>query len=138
MGIFFFSENLYFALIYNDLWESVLFISFVPAYLIICMHVFCLLSSVRIFMIYVCVNLCFCDNKQVYEYHHLKQIFYHQKQIMIFCWFHMFQVCVFFFEFFLFCVSTFLLNKVSLNSLNSVAIFTPFAVLDSLPLSESI
>ena len=27
----------------------------------------------------------------------------------------------------------FLLNKVSLNSLKSVAIFTPFAVLDSLP-----
>ena len=31
------------------------------------------------------------------------------------------------------CLSTFLLNNVSLNSLKSVAIFTPFAVLDYLP-----
>ena len=31
------------------------------------------------------------------------------------------------------CLSIFLLDKVSLNSLNSVAIFTPFAVLVSLP-----
>ena len=31
------------------------------------------------------------------------------------------------------CLIIILLNKVSLNSLNSVAIFTPFAVLDSLP-----
>ena len=34
---------------------------------------------------------------------------------------------------FIFLTSIFLLNSVSLNSLNSVAIFTPFAILDSLP-----
>ena len=47
-------ENLFESLLlYNDLWESIFFLSF-------------------------------CENKQVYESHHLKQIFWHQKQIMIF------------------------------------------------------
>ena len=32
----------------------------------------------------------------------------------------------------------FLMNKVSLNSLNSVAVFVPFTILDFLPSSESI
>ena len=45
-----------------------------------------------------------CKNKQVYEYYHPKQIFYHQITIMIFCWFCMFQFYVFYFKFFLFCV----------------------------------
>ena len=44
------------------------------------------------------------ENKQEYEYHYLKQIFYHQNTLMIFCWFCMFQFYVFWFEFFLFCV----------------------------------
>ena len=65
--------------------------------------------------------------------HYLKHIFYHRNTIMIFCRFRMFQVYVFCVEFFSFCVSLlFWLNKVSLNSLNSVAILTPFAVLDYL------
>ena len=44
------------------------------------------------------------ENKQVYEYHHLKQIFYHQNTIVISCWFLMFQFYDFYFEFFSFCV----------------------------------
>ena len=42
-------------------------------------------------------------------------------------------LCFLFWILLLLCLIIFLLNKVSLNSLNSVAIFTPFAVLDSLP-----
>ena len=42
-------------------------------------------------------------------------------------------LCFFALKSSIFCLTTFLLNKVPLNSLNSVAIFTPFAVLDSLP-----
>ena len=44
------------------------------------------------------------ENKQAYQPHHLKQIFYHQNMIMIFCWFRMFQIYVFNFELFSFCV----------------------------------
>ena len=66
------------------------------------------------------------ENKLVYESHDLKQIFYHQNKIMIFCWFRMFQCYAFYFEF------------LSLNSLNAVAIFTLFALLDCLPSFESI
>ena len=33
--------------------------------------------------------LSFHENKKAYEYHCLKQIFYHQNTIMIFCWFDM-------------------------------------------------
>ena len=40
---------------------------------------------------------------ELYKHHHLKQIFYHQNIIMIFCWFHMFQFHVFSFKFFSFC-----------------------------------
>ena len=80
------------------------------------------------------------ENKLVYESHHFKKkIFYHQNTVMIFCWYHMFQVCVLlFWILFILCLVILLLNKVFLNSLNSVVIFTPFAVLDSLPSSESI
>ena len=46
-------------------------------------------------------------------------------------------LCFFALNSFYFMSDYFLLNKVSLNSLNSVAIFTPLAVLDSLPSSES-
>ena len=35
------------------------------------------------------------ENKLVYEFHHLKQIFYHQNMIMILYWFRMFQVYIF-------------------------------------------
>ena len=52
----------------------------------------------------ICVNLCLYENKHAYESHHLKQIFYHQNMIMIFCWFRMFQSHVFCFGFFSFCV----------------------------------
>ena len=45
----------------------------------------------------ICVNLCLYENKLVYESHHLQQIFYHQKQMTIFCWVRMFKVCVFYF-----------------------------------------
>ena len=75
------------------------------------------------------------ENKQVDEYHCLKQIFYHQNMIMIFCWFRMFSFYVFTLNSSHFMSDYFLLNKVSLNSLNSVAISTPFAVLD---ISQSI
>ena len=69
----------------------------------------------------------------MHESHHLKQIFYHQNIIMIFCWFCMFPFYVFLhWILFSLCPIIFLLNKVCLNSLNSVAIFTPFAVLDYL------
>ena len=50
------------------------------------------------FFIIICVNLFFLslyENKLVYEFYHLKQIFYDQKTIMIFSWFRMFQVYVF-------------------------------------------
>ena len=41
----------------------------------------------------------------------------------------MFLACILF----ILCLIIFLLKRTSLNSLNSVAIFTPLAVLDSLP-----
>ena len=50
------------------------------------------------------------ENKQTYESHHLKQIFYHQNAIMIFCWFRMFLFYIFCLEFFSFCLSIFLLT----------------------------
>ena len=45
-----------------------------------------------------------CENKQAYEQHDLRCVCHHQNMIMIFCWLHMFQFCVFYFEFFSFCV----------------------------------
>ena len=93
-----------------------------PAYReFICKHLFFLWSLVSISSFYgnlfylweslliarisiICVNLCLYENKQTYKYQHLKQIFFHQKQIMMFSWFQMFQVCVFYFELFLFYV----------------------------------
>ena len=74
------------------------------------LYYFYLWSSVRTFFIcenlflfvIICVNLCLYENKQAYECHHLKQIFYHQNTIMIFCWIRYF--VVFYFELFSFCV----------------------------------
>ena len=88
------------------LWSSVRISSFLwESFLIffICENLFLLWESFRITVI--CVNLCLYENKQVCESHHLKQIFYHQNTIIIFCWFRMFQVCVFYFGFFSFYVS---------------------------------
>ena len=101
----------------------------------ICENFFLLWESFGISII--CVNLIFLslyENKLAYECHHLKQIFHHQNTIRIIVDF----ICSKFIFFTLnsshfFSGYFFSLNKVSLNSLNSVAIFTPFAVLDSLP-----
>ena len=78
-----------FVWILDYLWKSLLFVR---------------ISLNLFFFMIICANLCLYENKQAYESHHLKQIFYHQKQIIIFCWFYMFQFCVFCFEFFSFCV----------------------------------
>ena len=43
----------------------------------ICIHLFS--------FVIICDFLSLYENKPEYEYHNLKQIFYHQKQIMIFC-----------------------------------------------------
>ena len=45
-------------------------------FVIICENPFLLWESFGISII--CVNLCLYENKQAYECHHLKQIFYHQ------------------------------------------------------------
>ena len=80
----------------------------------ICENLLFLWESFWIF--FICVNLLFYDrlcesifvtpyeNKQAYESDHLKQIFYHQNTIMIFCWLPKFPFYVFYFEFFSFCV----------------------------------
>ena len=58
--------------------------------LIICENLFLFMiifENLFLFMI-ICENLFFFSlyqNNQAYEYHHLKQIFYHQKTIMMFC-----------------------------------------------------
>ena len=89
-------SNLYFhafVCICNHLWECFLFhenyFSIVRTF--ISENSF---SSVKI---YVLMKI-----KKVYEYHHLKQILCHRNMAMIFCWFPMFQVCVFNFEIFSF------------------------------------
>ena len=121
-------------LIFDHLWESLLFCENLFWILLICENlllfmVICenILAQILLFTIFL--------NKQGYEYHHLKHILYYQNTIIIFRWFRMLQFYVFYFEFFSICVRIFyfLLNKVSLNLLNSVAMFTPFAILDSLP-----
>ena len=43
-------------------------------------------------------------NKPTYEFHHLRHIFYCQNMTKIFCQFHKLLICVFYFEFFSFCV----------------------------------
>ena len=66
-------------------------------------------ENLFLFMI-ICENLfslSLYEKKQVYEHHHLKQIFCHQNMIMIFWWFHTFQFYVFCFEFFSFCALLF-------------------------------
>ena len=73
------------------------------------------------------------ENKLKYELYHLTQIFYHQNMIKIFYQFHKFLFYIFQLVFFFLCLIIFLLKRVFLNSLNSVAMLTPLAVLDSLP-----
>ena len=51
------------------------------------------------------------ENKEAYEYHHLKQIFYHRNMIMIFCWLRIFQFYVFTLNSFHF-VSAFLIYQI--------------------------
>ena len=78
-------------LIYDHLWESIWF-------MIICENLLEYLFA--FYSVY--------KNKQMYEYHHLKQIFYRQNMTMIFWW-----LCMFFLLWILFilCLTTFLLNK---------------------------
>ena len=72
-------------------------------------------SSVRIFSyswLIICENLSWnllafynlFQNKQAWECHHLRRMFYHQNMIMIICLLHMYQFCIICFEFFSFCV----------------------------------
>ena len=44
------------------------------------------------------------QNEPTYEFHHLTHTFYRQNMIKIFCQFHIFLICVFYFKFFSFCV----------------------------------
>ena len=74
------------------------------------MHLFLFVNIYESFLIfricdhlweYIFLNL--YKNKLVYEYHHLKQIFYHQNMIIIICWFGMFpfyDLCLEFFSFY--------------------------------------
>ena len=62
-------------------------------FIFICDHLWESILFMEIFLI--CDFLSLYENKQIYEYHHLKQIFCHQKQIMIFWWFRMFPFYVF-------------------------------------------
>ena len=61
-----------------------------------------LFFSWELFFLFICGNLCLYDNKQAYEFHHLKQISCYQNMIMIFCLFDMLLFCAFCFEFFSF------------------------------------
>ena len=74
--------------LFEIIWESLLFMRiFLNPYL---------WESLLIYdHLWESVFLSLYENKQAYEYHHLKQNFYHQNTIMIFCWFHMFQGYVF-------------------------------------------
>ena len=61
---------------------------------------------------------CLCENKPKYLFHHLKHIFYHQNNLMIFYLSHMYQFHVICLVFFSCCaLQLFLLNKTSRNSL---------------------
>ena len=104
-------------LIYDHLWESFLNHNclwkssfFLSKSIFNCVHLF---ISVRTYdhlqkyflmcsHLWESIFLSPYENKQAYEYHHLKQNFYHQNTIMIFCWFRIFQFYVFYFEFFSF------------------------------------
>ena len=98
--------------------------SILYAFVFICNHLW---DSFWIFFIYdhlwESIFSSLYENKRAYEYHYLKQIFYHQNMIMIFCWFHMFLFSVFFAlnsshfmsEYFLVEQSVFKLIKLSRN-----------------------
>ena len=98
-----------------------------PAYWeFFCIHLF-LFAIICENLFFICGFLSLYENKQAYKYHHLEQIFYHQNTIMIFCWYFIIYVpnlCFLLWILLILCLSTFLLNKVASNSLNSVAIFT--------------
>ena len=99
------------------LWES-FWISFVSENLFESLSLSIYLSLSVSLCLWSCVWIYFLnlyENKQVYEFHHTKQIFGHRKQIMIFCLFRMFQVYGFCFEFFSFFVeqSVFKFSKIS-------------------------
>ena len=86
----------------------------------------------KIFLI--CGFLSLYENKHAYEYQYLKQIFCHQKTHHdILLTFYVPIFCFLPWVLLILCLIIFLLNKVSLNSLNSVAIFTTFSVSHSLP-----
>ena len=106
-----------FLLIHDHLWESFIFCKNLLLVMIVCENLF---FFVRIFLnpSYLWESLhindrllefcspffpfySFYETKQAYEYHHLKQIFYHKN---MFCLLHMFQIYIFYFEFFWFCV----------------------------------
>ena len=102
------------------------------------LNLFYLWESLLLFyFIYFFLSL--YENNPAYEYHHLKQIFYHQNTIMIFLLTSYVPFsCFLFWILLILCLVTFLFSKVFSYSFNSTAIFTPFVVLDSLPSSESI
>ena len=65
------------------------------------------------------------ENSSEYKLHHLIRFFYCQNMRKIFWQFHKFLIYVFYFNFFSFlCLIIFLLNKTSVNLLNSIVILT--------------
>ena len=101
----------------DHLWESILFTR-ISSYDHLCESTF----------------LSVYENKLVYEYHHFKKNLLSSKRDNNICWVCMFQFYVFLLWIrLILCLTTFLLNKVLLNSLNSVTMFIPFAVLNYLP-----
>ena len=106
----------------DDLWESLLFMRIFLNLSLSVIIFSSLWLSVKIYD-HPCesIFLILYENKQAYEYHHLKQIFYHQNTITIFFLISYVPIlCFLIWILFILCLTTFLLNKVSLNSLNSV------------------
>ena len=64
-------------------------------YMIICENLFLFMITCENLLEYLFAFYSLFENKQVYECHHLKQIFYHQNLIVIFRWLRMFQFYVF-------------------------------------------
>ena len=99
--LFFICEHLLFFMRNSFLSKSMSYFSwkvfFIPEHLFFFMITF----------FYFCFFLSLYENKQTYKSHHLKQIFYHQNMIMIFCRFCMFQTYDFWLEFFQFYVWVF-------------------------------
>ena len=72
-------------LLYDHLWES--------SWSSVRICVESLYESLYLLKVFICESL--YENKQVNEYHDLKQFFYHQNTLMIFYWFRMFQFFLF-------------------------------------------